>query len=293
MLNKSFRLWCMVFCCLLLCSFTADKPAYRLFKKGGKQADYKTLLKEAQNADVILFGELHNNPITHWLQLELAKDLHKSAGDKLVLGGEFFEADNQVIINEYLQNQISEKSFESEARLWPNYRTDYKPLLKFAQKNNLPFIATNVPRRYASLVSRQGQSALLTLGTEPKAWLPVLPYEIDFELPGYKAMLDMFGSGHGSGNAGKLMIEAQALKDATMAANIAKNGSGKKFLHVNGAYHSDNYEGIVWYLKKENPALKILTISTTEQESPEKLATEHNSKADFILVVPESMTKTH
>ncbi|RYF85339.1 MAG: iron-regulated protein, partial [Chitinophagaceae bacterium] len=111
--------------------------------------------------------------------------------------------------------------------------------------------------------------------------------------PGYKAMLSMFGSGHGSGNAGKLMIDAQALKDATMAANIVKNNAGKKFLHFNGAYHSDNYEGIVWYLKKQNPEFKILTISTVEQESPEKLASEHNSKADFIIVVPESMTKTH
>lgn len=281
-------------CILMLSSFVSDKPAYQLFRKGGKSAQYTDLLKEAAKADVVLFGELHNNPVAHWLQLELAKDLHKQKADKLVLAGEMFEADNQVIIDEYLQDRIAEKSFESEARLWPNYRTDYKPLLQFAKANKLRFVASNVPRRYASVVSKQGQEALQNMAPEAKAWLPALPFAVDYELPGYKAMLGMFGSGHGSEATGKLMIQAQALKDATMAASIAKAAqNGNQVLHFNGAYHSDNYEGIVWYLKQQAPNLKVLTISTAEQPDLQKLDTDNSAKADFILVVPESMTKTH
>jgi len=106
------------------------------------------MLKEAADADIVLFGELHDNPISHWLQLELTKDLYDLKKDKLVLGAEMFESDNQVILDEYLSGKILQSSFESEARLWSNYKTDYKPLVEFARINKLKFVASNIPRRY-------------------------------------------------------------------------------------------------------------------------------------------------
>ena len=117
---------------------------------------YEKMLKQIEDADIVLFGESHDNPISHWLQLELTKDLYNLKKDKLVLGAEMFESDNQVILNEYLEDKISLRSFESEARLWPNYKTDYKPLVEFAKTNNLTFVASNVPRRYASMVNSKG-----------------------------------------------------------------------------------------------------------------------------------------
>jgi hypothetical protein len=79
-----------------------------------------------------------------------------------------------------------------------------------------------------------------------------------------------------------------------MAYFILQNWSpGKVFLHFNGAGHSDNYEGIVWYLQQDNPGLKIMTITTVLQESPDELQAESEGKADFIIVVPERMTRTY
>ena len=46
------------------------------------------------------------------------------------------------------------------ARLWNNFKTDYKPLVDFAKDNNLKFIATNIPRRFASLVFKGGFEVL-------------------------------------------------------------------------------------------------------------------------------------
>jgi hypothetical protein len=87
---------------------------------------------------------------------------------------------------------------------------------------------------------------------------------------------------------------AQASKDATMAYFILKHYTpGKTFIHYNGSYHSNNYEGIVWYLKQANPKLKILTIGTTEQSQLSTLEAETKGLADFILVTPEGMTKTY
>jgi uncharacterized iron-regulated protein len=64
------------------------------------------------------------------------------------------------------------------------------------------------------------------------------------------------------------------------------------FLHFNGSYHSDNYEGIIWYLKQADPGLKIVTITSAEQADMRKLSKESEGVADYILVTPESMTKT-
>lgn len=307
---------------LLLAQF----PAYQLFDKDGDETDFEELAEAAAEADVILFGEMHNNPVCHWLQLELAKALHKEEGG-FVLGGEMFEADDQVKIDEYLDGFISQKSFEKEARLWKNYDTDYKPLLELAKEHDYGFVATNIPRRYASLVSKRGFEALDSLSPGAKKWIAPLPIEVDLDLPGYKAMEEMFG-GHGmaamkkdtaqadsSSNkpemppammkamkkqknvmSGKMtrFKQAQAVKDATMAHFILNNlKPGSPFLHFNGTYHSKNFEGIVWFLQKARPDLKILTIHSEQQESIEEVGEESAGLADFILIVDEDMTKTY
>ena len=97
-------------------------------------ADYKELLKAASEADIVFFGELHDNSLCHWLELELTKDLYEARKEKLVLGAEMFETDNQLLVNEYVTQFIRKKDFEAEAKLWPNYRTDYAPLVDFARE---------------------------------------------------------------------------------------------------------------------------------------------------------------
>ena len=70
-------------------SFSQNKPAYVLYNSKGKKVSFNKLLKDATKSNVVLFGELHDNPIAHWLQLELTKELGKN--NKLILGAEMFE----------------------------------------------------------------------------------------------------------------------------------------------------------------------------------------------------------
>lgn len=67
---------------------------------------------------------------------------------------------------------------------------------------------------------------------------------------------------------------------------------GKLLLHFHGAYHSYHFESIFWYLKKANPELKIVTISTVSQEDISALTEENKEKANFIICVDDDMTKT-
>nr|WP_229734103.1 ChaN family lipoprotein [Flavobacterium orientale] len=260
---------------------------YQLFDKNGKKTTYEKLLKAATKTEVLLFGEYHDNSIVHWLQLEITKDL--SEKKPLVLGAEMIEADNQIQLNQYLQGDINQKAFDTLARLWSNYKTDYKPLVDFAKEQKIPFVATNIPRRYASMVFKNDFAALDPLTEEEKTWIAPLPIAFDISLPGYQNMLEMMG-----GHAGEKMPKAQAIKDATMAHFILQNlKNNSLFIHYHGTYHSDNFEGIYWYLKREKPSLQLVTISTVTQKDISKLEKENYNKADFILVIDEDVTKTY
>ncbi len=282
---------------VMLVAAKSDKAAYRLFDSKGKEVDYEDLLKAAKKADIIFFGELHDNPICHWLELELTKDLYAEKKDNLILGAEMFERDNQLLLNEYLSKMIRKKDFEAEAKLWKNYGTDYAPIVDFAVKNNIPVIATNVPRRFAAIVNRLGFEGLDSINAFERGLIAPLPIKYNPELECYKNMIAMMGDNTGAHGASDNIVKAQALKDATMAHFILKAGKeNMTFLHFNGSYHSDNHQGIVYYVNEYNKktafTLSILTISTVEQESVAELDEKSKGVADFIICIPESMTKT-
>lgn len=268
-------------------SYGQQKLAYQLFNAKGKKISYGKMLQVLTEKDIVLFGEFHNNAIAHWLQLEVTKDCKEKRN--LVLGAEMFEQDNQAVLDQYLRGEIKAKALDSLARLWKNYPTDYAPLVNFAKENKIAFAASNVPRRYASMVSKGGFAILDTISSKEKAWLAPLPIAYDASLPGYKNMVAMMG-GHGGDNLPK----AQAIKDATMAHFILKYyTAGSLFIHYNGSYHSDNHEGIGWYITQQRPELKQVTITTVSQKNISKLLAENKGKADFIICVDEDMTNTY
>ena len=272
---------------LIETSYGQQKLAYQLYNAKGKKISYGKMLQVLTEKDIVLFGEFHNNAIAHWLQLEVTKDCKEKRN--LVLGAEMFEQDNQAVLDQYLRGEIKAKALDSLARLWKNYPTDYAPLVNFAKENNIAFAASNVPRRYASMVSKGGFAILDTISSKEKAWLAPLPIAYDASLPGYKNMVAMMG-GHGGDNLPK----AQAIKDATMAHFILKYyTAGSLFIHYNGSYHSDNHEGIGWYITQQRPELKQVTITTVSQKDISKLLAENKGKADFIICVDEDMTNTY
>ena len=267
----------------------AQEKAHQIYSKDGNKISYKTMLFKMKNADVVLFGENHNDPISHWLQLELTKSLHEKHGTNLMLGAEMLESDDQFQLDEYLLGFIREKDFEKESKLWPNYKTDYKPLLSFAKDNDLHFVATNIPRRFANMVYRFGIDTLEYLPETSKQFIAPLPIVYDTSLTCYKE-ISVMAEGHGGENLPK----SQAIKDATMAYFIHVNMKEEtKFLHYNGSYHSKYHESIMWYLLQLDSDLDITTIEVVEQADISEFDKELIGNADFFIVVDEDMCKTH
>lgn len=287
-------LFCLIVCLTSENVFGQDKQAYVIYNGKGKRVVYQNVVNVVKNSDLLLFGELHDNPIAHWLELELAVDVFDALKGNIILGAEMFETDNQLILDEYLNGYISQQRFEAEARLWPNYKTDYKPIVEFAKSKGLRFVATNIPRRYASMVSAGGFDTLLSLSQQAKLYIAPLPIAYDPNLGCYKSMLGMMDMpGKGRSNP-EFFPMAQAIKDATMAHCIMENLRGNHvFIHFHGSFHSNNYEGIYWYVKCKLPNLKIVTVATVTQDDLSTLNQESMGIADFIIVVPDRMTRTY
>lgn len=333
---------------------TKDVSAFQIYTSNGKKLSYEKFVNQLVKAqsnkslesNVILFGELHDNPIAHWLELQLTQDIYER-NSKMVLGAEMFETDQQFAVNEYLnpsKDTASKKSvtpmgmmtgqdpayskLKKSVKLWNNFATDYQPLLDFSKDNHLPFVATNIPRRYASLVYRKGIAALYAsaenyvsqagnansvinfsqkinptcdTGILSNAYLNELypsSFFYDSTLKCYRDIFNMAG-GHGGQN----LPMSQAIKDATMAKNIYTHllNQGGVYMHYNGSYHSDNHQSIEWYLKmyldfrerKDIDTINIKTISTRTQSNVSQLDKENFGIADYIIVVPENMTRTY
>ncbi|MDR0229406.1 MAG: ChaN family lipoprotein [Flavobacteriaceae bacterium] len=278
----------IVFILLLIstASFGQSGEVYQIYTNKGKKVSFEKMVSSLSTQDIVLFGEYHNNSIGHWLQLEFTKAMHKKRD--LMLGAEMFEADNQEGLTAYVKGNSDEEQLKKDVRLWNNYKTDYKPLVEFAKEKQLDFVATNVPRRYASLLFKKGMTALDTLSMKEKNWIAPLPFPYDGSLPGYQKMLTMFED-HKDENLPK----AQAIKDATMAHFIIVNKrESSLFLHYNGSYHSDNQEGIVWYLKQYVTNLKIGTITMVESDNVEQFDKKNLDLANFIIVIDANILKS-
>jgi len=276
-------------------SFAWSQPspiAYQLYNNKGDVVSYQQMIKDLALQDVVFIGEMHNCVITHWLERCILQSLYDRHGQKMALGMEMFESDNQLIIDEYQKGLITAERFEAEVRLWPNYSTDYEPLVDFATEHHLRVLATNVPRRYANGVRRHGLCWLDSLSQQAKSYLPPLPisYQKNEQAESAFSMMAMMGKDKKGFPDG--LGQSQALKDATMAWNIARC-KDLHILHVNGNYHTDSGDGIIPYLLRYRPGITYKTIYAVRQQDVSKLESDYLGKADYYICVPETMSMSY
>lgn len=271
------------------CAFSAHSiEAFRLYDNSGRQIDFDEMIDSLSIAEVVFIGENHNCPISHWMELEITKALHGKHGGSLIIGEEMMEADNQLILDEYMSGKISYDRFEAEARLWPNYSTDYYPVVYYAKENGIPFVATNVPRRYANAVSNGGLSVLDSFSSEALSYMAPVPIPFEYDTSEADAKFGMMQMiSRRSPEEMQNLAEAQALKDATMGWMIAKAMKpGYRFLHINGTMHSYNGDGIIPYLLKYRPSTRIATVTSIRDDEIDAIDKDYLGLADFYIVVP-------
>lgn len=249
------------------------------------------IINDLANANVLFFGEEHNDSIGHYLEATLFKKMAIAYPGKVALTMEMFHTDVQPVINEYLNGLISEKNFIKEARAWNNYK-DYKPMIEEAKSSKLDVIGGNGAARYSNAVTRGGLTILNDLPASSKQFIAPLP--IDTATGRYfDKFIETLG-GHSMG--GMKVYQTQNFWDATMAWSIAKYtkaNKDKKIFQVNGRFHSDEKLGTLAKLKRYAPKLKILNISAFSAEdfdSPDW--NKYKDLGDYIIVTDPNLKRT-
>jgi uncharacterized iron-regulated protein len=280
---------------LPLFSFCQDSLSthYKIFNiQTQKTVTVDDIVNDMHNADVLFFGEEHNDSIGHQLEYILLKKLSEKYATKTALSMEMFETDCQTVLNEYLSGLIREKNFLTDARVWPNY-DDYRPLIEFAKENNLPVIAANAPSRYTNIVNRLGLNSLQQLDVIGKSYLPPLP--IDTAIGPYLQKFGQIMGGHAS-MPGMQMYQAQNLWDATMGWSIArfiKTHRDYKILQINGGFHSEEKLGAAAQLLRYNNKVRILNIAVYADDSFDKPDWSKLAKmGDYIIITDPKLPRT-
>lgn len=262
-----------------------------LSRAGDRELTWADALRDLATADVVFLGEQHGDPATHRLELALFQGLHEAVGSRLVLSLEMFERDVQPVLDAYLQGRIPEAEFLAESRPWPNYATDYRPLVEYAKAHGLSVIASNVPRRLASRVAKQGLDALNELGPDERRWAAAsvdVPKDRLWERF-RETMQDHPGV---SDALVERMYLAQCLKDATMAESIqrvlADRDPPPLVFHVNGAFHSDEGLGVPAQLRRLDPDVRARVATVLPVDSRQELSDPGLSEpglADLVFLV--------
>ena len=295
--NHKMKLSLLIFLSIITqFSFSQKKieEHYKIFDTRSKQIiTIEQLVQNSMDADVIFFGEEHNDSAGHYLEDTIFKALHRQFGNKLALSMEMFETDNQLALNEYLENKIDESRFSKDVRLWNNYK-DYRPMIEFAKKNKIKVIAANPPRRYVTMVSRRGMRSLDSLSKEAKKFLPSLPYDT---LTGYyreKFMQVMKGS---PGGDNPRVYHSQSLWDAGMSYSIyrfLRKNKGMKIFHCVGKFHVDEKLGTAAQLHMRNKKLQIMNISCFPDNSfNNPIWDQFINLADFVILTDPELKRTY
>lgn len=282
-----------------------DDTNYRIYStKLGKEVTLKDVASDMDNYDVMLFGEEHNDSVTHFLEKTMLELLHLKFGAELALSLEMFDRDVQPIMNEYLEGFIREKHLKKDARAWSNYR-DYKPMVDYARNKKMDVVCANAPSRYANLVGRAGLRALEILPDDSKKNFAPLPYDTATG----QYYLKLTGLQHDDGDSSKPAMPAmstnfnlvlsQSLWDATMAYSITeyrkeKKNKYKKIMHVNGRFHSDEHFAVAEQINNYSSKTKTLVISSFSHDSfPKVNWADFKDNGDYIIVTDPKVPKTY
>lgn len=287
-------------------SFSQDAPKVVIGKKDyviysvkdGKKVKPEQIVEDLENADVLFFGEEHNDSIAHQLQLQLFMEMYERFGDKAIVSMEMFDRDVQYIMDEYLSGLIKKSYFLKDSRKWTNYK-DYEPMVEFAKLKGLSVLCANAPFRYVNVATKKGLQGLMKLSDQAKKALAPLPY--NFADGAYKAKLDAL-MGHDPNDPDSKpaydMIPGQSLWDATMAYSIfqmRQKRKDSKILHLNGRFHTDERYGIVERLAEFDPTTKVLVISLVggDENFPKVKLDDYSKNGDYIIFTDPKVAKSY
>ncbi len=268
---------------------TYNEEQFRAFDGKGNPVTMDQIVKAIGETDVVFLGEQHDDAVGHAIQAEIFRRsvAQYSPARRVALSLEMFERDTQIVVNEYLNGQITEAQFLASSRPWGNYKTDYRPLVELAKEKRLTVIAANAPRRYVNMVSRNGRDALNSLTKPAKEWIAPLPYGEPSAAYAAKFKALMGPSPEAQMGIDKILA-SQSLWDATMSNSVAKYLKSNKrslVVHLIGAFHTESRLGTVEHFLKYRPKAKALVVTMRYEDDFKSFdKAKHTDLGDFVIL---------
>jgi uncharacterized iron-regulated protein len=185
----------------------------------GQEASFDRLIDQASERDVVFVGELHNEPAHHLIEIQILEGLF-ARNPSLTLAMEFFQQDQQAIVDGYTLGDMTEKEFLSRVdwrKTWGYPYFYYRPLMLLAKQHRLKVLALNAPAEIVTKVAREG------LGALDIAQRAQLPAHIDLSNEAERAYVRGTYLEHERFDlqSFQFFYEAQCVWEETMARNIA------------------------------------------------------------------------
>lgn len=240
---------------------------YNLQSPSGQDINVTDFVEQIKDADVVLVGEWHTHTGIHRFQTALLQAM-LADNDNVTLSMEQFTRDNQAIVNTYLAGEIGEGTLIKQGNAWPNYTSDYRPLVELAKANNIDIIAANAPKKIIRCIAKEGISYIDKLPADERAWLAE---NINTQDSPYKTHF-MASMHHGDESQNESKFASQVTWDETMAESIVNYlsddlNAGKQVLHIAGKFHTENGLGTAASILARAPELKVVIVTPVDVNS--------------------------
>jgi uncharacterized iron-regulated protein len=258
-----------------------DPSEHAFFDGEGNPAELATFI--AGLADVG-FGELHYHDIGSRVELEVLRGM---AGQErpVALAMEFFEADHQAALDEYLGGDIDEATFRERTKRDDKYETSHRPLIEFAKEHQIPVIAANAPRHLVTGYRKAGgkdyAGYLASLPEEDRALMPrtSVPPDDDFK----RRFMDLMGPKRGPAFYPSMCLWNDAMAES--AADFREAHPEHRILLVVGGFHVAKHLGTVTQYQNRRPDDSVRVLMMAPVEGPMTFSEGDRDESDLVLKV--------
>lgn len=203
---------------------------------------FADFVERLQEANIVCFGEIHENEMHHHLQAQLIKALFER-DKRLGVGMEIFQRPFQKVVDEYLAGTISEeallKGTDYEER-WGYEWELYRPIVELCRRNRIPLAALNAPQELTRQVSKVGFDGLKAADKEQLAG-------IDFHVKAHRDYWYDYLSPDAKPEANERWYQVMTVWDGYMAASAAafqQSRNVHRMLIIAGSGHIEYGFGI-------------------------------------------------
>ena len=228
----------------------------------GNFIEYDLLKGQAAQARHLLLGETHINPEHHRIQAEVIGDL-LDEGQSFALVMEIFETDQQQAIDlAVASDRVTADDVADATGIrksgwdWDSYR----PLIQLGLEGNAPILAGNAPRKEVRQVAYAGLEAVPSDRITELGLSTPLPAASRQTLT--QVIIDSH-CGHALGDMADRLVDAQRVRDATMA-DVMLTASSDKSVLITGAGHARRDYGVPRYILERTPDATVVSIGLTE-----------------------------